>query len=87
MSTLDPLTGLADRMAFREGLQAALQRSMRGHSHIALVLINLDNFQAINDQHGQDHGDAMLRATAGRHPDIASRRPMPARRFGTRSLL
>jgi diguanylate cyclase (GGDEF)-like protein len=66
MSTFDPLTGLADRAAFREGLHSALERSQRARSQIAVVLINLDGFQAVNDLHGQDGGDALLHQVAQR---------------------
>jgi len=66
MSTHDPLTGLADRAAFREGLRAALQRARRPGTQVALVLVNLDGFQTINDLHGQDSGDRLLRAIAQR---------------------
>ncbi|MRW88606.1 EAL domain-containing protein [Duganella sp. FT80W] len=71
MSTRDPLTGLADRRAFRAGLQLALQRAARHHAGVALVLVNLDGFQAINDLHGQDNGDALLRETARRLQQVA----------------
>jgi len=54
MSTFDPLTGVADRPGFREGLRGALQRSQRAGAQVALVLINLDAFQAINDLHITD---------------------------------
>lgn len=64
--TFDALTGLADRPAFRDGLRAALQRAARGGTQVALLLIDLDGFQAINDLHGQDSGDALLREIARR---------------------
>ncbi len=59
----DPLTGLANRAAFDERvarLFAALPRSLPA----ALVLLDLDRFKPINDQHGHAAGDAMLRAVA-----------------------
>jgi diguanylate cyclase (GGDEF)-like protein len=79
MSTLDALTGLADRAAFREGLRAALQRSQRAGAQVALVLINLDGFQTINDLHGQDSGDTLLREIARRLQQLARAGEMVAR--------
>jgi diguanylate cyclase (GGDEF)-like protein len=79
MSTFDALTGLADRPAFREGLRSALQRSLRAGAQVALVLINLDGFQAINDLHGQDGGDALLREIARRLQHLARAGELVAR--------
>lgn len=79
MSTFDALTGLADRAAFREGLRAALQRAARTGTQVALVLVDLDHFQAINDLHGQDGGDALLRAMAERLLHLARAGELVAR--------
>jgi diguanylate cyclase (GGDEF)-like protein len=79
MSTFDPLTGVADRPGFREGLRGALQRSQRAGAQVALVLINLDAFQAINDLHGQDCGDALLREIARRLQHLARASELVAR--------
>jgi diguanylate cyclase len=62
-ATHDPLTGLANRAAFDQRvtrLFAALPRSLPA----ALVVLDLDRFKPINDQHGHAAGDAMLRAIA-----------------------
>jgi diguanylate cyclase (GGDEF)-like protein len=61
---LDPLTGLLNRRAlaprFTEiSLQARLTRQP-----VCLVLCDVDNFKAINDEHGHDCGDAVLRDVA-----------------------
>nr|WP_315251554.1 EAL domain-containing protein [uncultured Duganella sp.] len=64
--TFDALTGLADRPAFRDGLREALQRAARGGTQVALVLIDLDSFQVVNDLRGQDSGDTVLREIARR---------------------
>jgi diguanylate cyclase (GGDEF)-like protein len=79
MSTFDLLTGLADRAAFREGLRSALQRSLRAHAQVGLVLVDLDGFQTINDLHGQDNGDALLREIGRRLQHLARAGELVAR--------
>jgi diguanylate cyclase (GGDEF)-like protein len=57
----DPLTGLANRRAVEERLDRALARAAeRGHE-VALLLCDLDNLKAINDERGHDAGDRALR--------------------------
>ncbi|GAA3167901.1 hypothetical protein GCM10010531_20870 [Blastococcus jejuensis] len=56
--TIDALTGLATRRAFDSALEAALNRSVPGGT--ALVLIDVDAFKSINDNHGHPVGDDVL---------------------------
>jgi diguanylate cyclase (GGDEF)-like protein len=58
-ASTDPLTGLANRRAFLDVLEARLQGDAG-----ALVFLDLDNLKPLNDQHGHEVGDAALRATA-----------------------
>ncbi len=58
----DPLTGLANRTGLTQGAQRVL---VTGGSH-ALMLLDLDRFKPINDEHGHDAGDAVLMAVAER---------------------
>lgn len=58
----DSLTGLANRAAFIEGLNAA----MRGDDVVALAFLDVDNFKDINDTGGHSAGDALLRQLAAR---------------------
>jgi diguanylate cyclase (GGDEF)-like protein len=60
----DPLTGLANRVAFVEQLDAAL-RDPAAHP-VAVALLDLNDFKDINDTHGHDTGDEVLRLTAER---------------------
>lgn len=66
IARVDDLTGLPNRLALREGLQAALVRSAGGKTTVALHLIDLDGFKRINDMHGHPVGDRLLRAVADR---------------------
>ncbi|MFD0666273.1 GGDEF domain-containing protein [Ramlibacter sp. MAHUQ-53] len=62
----DPLTGLGNRRAFDESLQAALQRAGALGAPLALMILDLDRFKSINDRFGHPAGDAVLREVAGR---------------------
>jgi diguanylate cyclase (GGDEF)-like protein len=62
----DPLTGLANRAKLAERLRHALQRTKRGESTVAVLFIDLDNFQHANDTLGHNAGDELLRISAAR---------------------
>ncbi len=61
----DALTGLSNRYAFMEQLEAALRRVRRG-DRIALLTVDLDGFKHINDTHGHAVGDDVLKQVARR---------------------
>ncbi|MDQ1437247.1 MAG: hypothetical protein QOK43_876 [Acidimicrobiaceae bacterium] len=75
----DALTGLMNRRSFDDLLSQASSRSLRYGWPFGLALLDLDNFKIINDKHGHDGGDRVLRAigSALRHSlrsgDIAAR--------------
>jgi diguanylate cyclase (GGDEF)-like protein len=60
----DPLTGLDNRTAMHDRLTTLMTSS--GQPGIALALLDLDDFKDINDTHGHDTGDAVLREVARR---------------------
>lgn len=62
----DDLTGLANRALFVDRLQRALDRAARTRTPMAVCVLDLDGFKAINDAHGHRVGDELLRAVAGR---------------------
>lgn len=73
LARLDPLTGLPNRLLMRERLEADLAAAGEGGRILALHLIDLDGFKAVNDRYGHPAGDALLRMVADRL--ITSLRP------------
>ncbi|MEZ0288628.1 MAG: PAS domain S-box protein [Methylophilus sp.] len=62
----DPLTGLANRRKLEEILPIAFQRAKNNKVYLALVFIDLDGFKLINDTHGHQVGDQLLKEVANR---------------------
>ncbi|MHB8240815.1 MAG: GGDEF domain-containing protein [Solirubrobacteraceae bacterium] len=58
----DAVTGCMNHRAMRRRLDEEIGRAMRTGGPLACMLIDLDDFKLINDQHGHQAGDAMLRA-------------------------
>ncbi len=56
----DPLTNLANRRLLTERLERSLASARRSNRHGALLFIDLDHFQAVNDTQGHDVGDQLL---------------------------
>lgn len=80
LMTTDELTKLNNRRGFLEAFHREIDRTNRGQSEGGLlIMIDLDNFKAINDIHGHPAGDAALRLVAEflrqeiRDMDIAAR--------------
>ncbi len=75
----DPLTALGNHRAFHEELDRQAEAALRYETPVSLLLIDLDEFKAVNDGHGHAGGDRVLRgfgellATAIRRPDRAFR--------------
>lgn len=65
LSYLDGLTGAANRRRFDESLEAEWQRSAAREGPLSLVLVDLDLFRQLNDVHGSQAGDDVLRRVAG----------------------
>lgn len=60
-ATRDPLTGLANRRHFHAHLQRQFEAATRQRP-LALIVIDIDHFKAINDRHGHAGGDVVLKA-------------------------
>ena len=66
LSFYDPLTRLPNRRLFLNRLEHAIATGLRNHWHGALLLIDLDHFQTLNDTLGHELGDRLLQQVAQR---------------------
>ena len=64
LSQTDPLTSLRNRRAFDARLEEEFLHARRYERPLSLAIIDVDHFKSINDEHGHDAGDAVLRGVA-----------------------
>jgi diguanylate cyclase (GGDEF)-like protein len=60
----DELTGLSNRRRFQETMAAEVERSKRFGQDLGLVLLDIDDFKAVNDTYGHQQGDIVLKEVA-----------------------
>jgi diguanylate cyclase (GGDEF)-like protein len=79
LASRDPLTGLYNRRHFNEVMTRRFAESQRYGSSLACVMIDLDDFKVVNDTHGHQRGDDILKLAATtveqelRSSDVAAR--------------
>ncbi|RLQ87710.1 PleD family two-component system response regulator [Notoacmeibacter ruber] len=66
MAITDPLTGLHNRRYLENHLQALFDRALKRKSTLSVMMTDLDHFKQVNDVHGHDGGDVVLREFAQR---------------------
>ncbi len=75
----DGLTGMQNRRYFDDALREYLEEFRRIGKPVGLLVLDLDHFKSVNDTHGHDMGDEVLRAVAGclreftRYHDVVAR--------------
>ncbi|MBY9067119.1 PleD family two-component system response regulator [Hyphomonas sp. WL0036] len=66
LSVIDQLTGLHNRRYMNGQLEQLMQRSVRGGKPLSLMMTDIDHFKSVNDTHGHQAGDDVLREIAKR---------------------
>lgn len=66
LASHDSLTGLANRNLFLDRIERTLARAHRNGRRAALMIVDVDQFKAINDHYGHEAGDTVLQAVASR---------------------
>jgi diguanylate cyclase (GGDEF)-like protein len=69
LAQYDALTSIPNRRLLHERLQQSIKLAQRHNKQLAVLLIDVNRFKAINDQHGHDAGDMVLRQVARRLHD------------------
>ena len=86
LATYDNLTGLLNRWAIEGHVEAELNRVRREHGSVSLLMVDIDHFKVVNDQHGHLLGDRALQMVA----DIMAQNKRPydwAGRWGGEEFL
>jgi len=82
MADRDGLTKIANRRSFEERLDEEAQRHGRYDQPLSLILLDLDHFKNVNDTHGHQAGDAVLRDMAALLSESLRGSDFPARYGG-----
>jgi two-component system cell cycle response regulator len=82
LAATDALTGLANRRTFQEMLEREISRATRHGDDVTLVMIDLDHFKTLNDTHGHQVGDEVLRYVGRRLSEQCRDFDTPARYGG-----
>lgn len=64
LSTTDELTGLLNRRGFFQSIKPLLHLAQRNGNHVSFLICDLDDFKKVNDTHGHQAGDRVLKQVA-----------------------
>ena len=81
IATYDQLTNLPNRYLLQADFSRKLEETARNKKMLATLFFDIDHFKQINDMHGHEAGDALLREAAGRVSDVTRNYDLLAR-FG-----
>jgi diguanylate cyclase (GGDEF)-like protein len=82
MATTDSLTGIANRAAFDNALSAEIGRASRLRDDVSLLMLDIDHFKRLNDAHGHQLGDQVLRLVGTTLKHVCREFDTPARYGG-----
>jgi diguanylate cyclase (GGDEF)-like protein/PAS domain S-box-containing protein len=82
LSSIDGLTGIANRRRFDEGLASEWKRAVRRASPLSLIIADIDHFKLFNDRYGHLAGDDCLKRVAQVFSSLAARPADLVARFG-----
>jgi diguanylate cyclase (GGDEF)-like protein len=82
LSSVDSLTGLANRRAFDQTLRLECARLKRTGSAFSLLMLDIDHFKALNDSDGHQRGDECLKLVGAELRRLVKRQSDLAARFG-----
>ena len=80
-ANFDTLTGLANRNLFQDRFSGALEMAEKNNTHVAVLFIDIDRFQYVNDTLGHSAGDKLIQSVANRLTN-GLQRPRTVARFG-----
>jgi len=83
----DELTGLSNHGRFQELLGTQVEQVRRYHTPLGLIMLDIDNFKAINDAHGHQQGDVVLKRVARVLAETSREADFPARYGGEEMAL
>jgi predicted signal transduction protein with EAL and GGDEF domain len=64
LASTDAHTGLLNRKGFADRAQALCQRACAAGQHLAILSVQINRFKSVNDRHGYEVGDTLLRSIA-----------------------
>lgn len=65
LAETDPLSGLANRRGFDDALAHAIHHQSEASTQMGLIVLDIDHFKSVNDTHGHDVGDIVIRELGG----------------------
>jgi diguanylate cyclase (GGDEF)-like protein len=78
----DELTGLSNHRRFQELLTVEMEQVRRYHHPVGLIMLDIDDFKSVNDTHGHQQGDVVLRRVARVLAETSREADFPARYGG-----